>query len=99
EAVGRRLAALEHLGDLAGAEAEDIPQHEHGSLLRREMLKTNDECQGYRLLGLVAGLRSGSFVRDSIEEHVGIGLEPDRLAPACLAGGAGSHASRPASGW
>ncbi len=83
QAVDRRLADLEHLGDLRGAVAEHVAQHEHRALLRREMLKADDERQRDRLLGLVARLRSGSLVRDPLEEDVGVGLEPDRLAPAC----------------
>ena len=76
------LAGLEHLGDLGGAEAEHVAQHEHRALLRREMLEADDERQRDRLLGLVARLRSGSLVRDPLEQDVGVGLEPDRLAPA-----------------
>ena len=93
----------------AGAVAQHVAQHEHRALLRREMLKADDERQRDRLLGLVARLRSGSLVRDPVEQDVGVGLEPDRLAPAGRLGhlghragppgGAGSPAGRPASGW
>ena len=110
QAVDRRLAGLEHLGDLRGAEAEHVAQHEHRALLRREVLQADDERQRDRLLGLVARLRSGSLVRDALEQDVGVGLEPDRLARSGSArasrssaagppGGAGSPAGRPASGW
>jgi hypothetical protein len=43
EAVDRGLAGIEHLGDLPGAEAEHVAQHEHRALPRREMLKADDE--------------------------------------------------------
>ena len=82
QAVDRRLAGLEHLGDLGGAEAEHVAQHEHRALLRREVLEADDERQRDRLLGLVARLRSGRVVGDALEQHVGVGLEPDRLAAA-----------------
>ena len=66
----------------AGAVAQHVAQHEHRALLRREMLKADDERQRDRLLRLVARLRSGSLVRHALEQDVGVGLEPDRLAPA-----------------
>src|SRR5919204_33048 len=66
----------------AFAEAEDIAQHEHGALLRREALKADDERERYRLLGLVARLRSGGLVRDALEQDVRVRLKPDRLGPA-----------------
>jgi hypothetical protein len=50
EAVDRGLAGIEHLGDLPGAEAEHVAQHEHRALLRREMLTADDERQRDRLL-------------------------------------------------
>ena len=71
---------VEYLGDLLGAEAEHVAQHEHRALLRREVLKADDERQRDRLFGLVARLRSGSVVRDALDQDVGVGLEPDRLA-------------------
>jgi len=46
------------------------------------MLKARDERQRDRLLGLVARLRSGSLVRDALEQDVRKRLEPDRLAVA-----------------
>ena len=109
QAVDRRVARLEHLGDLRGAVAQHVAQHEHRALLRREMLEADDEGERDRLLGLVARLRSGGLVRDPLEQHVGVGLEPDRLAPACRLGqrrsaagppgGAGSRAAHRGSGW
>ena len=109
QAVDRRRAGLEHLGDLGGAVAEHVAQDEHRTLLRREVLQADDEGQCDRLPGLVARLRPGSRVGDPLEEHVGVGLEPDRLVPARRLGqrarrpprrgGAGSPAGHRASGW
>jgi hypothetical protein len=45
-------------------------------------MKRGDECERYRLAGLVAGLRTGGAVGDAFEQRVGIGLEPQRLAVA-----------------
>lgn len=42
QAVDRGLTGLEHLGDLPSAQAEHIAQHEHGALLRRDVLKAGD---------------------------------------------------------
>ena len=82
QAVDRWRGGIEHLGDLPGAEAEHVAQHEHRALLRREMLKADDERQRDRLFRLVARLRSGSLVGDALEQDVWVGLEPDRLAVA-----------------
>ena len=82
EAVDRRLSGLEHLGDLTGAVAEDVAQHQHRALLRRQMLEAGDEGQRDPLARLVARLRAGSLVGDSFEEEVGVRLEPERLVPA-----------------
>jgi len=67
-------------GRLAGAEPEHVAQDEHGALLRRQVLQTNDERQRDRLPGLVTGLRSRSCVGDALEQDIGVGLNPDRLA-------------------
>ena len=82
EAVDRGGGGIEHRGDLLGAEAEHVAQHEHRALLRREVLQADDERQRDRLFGLVARLRSGSLVGDAVEQDVWVGLEPDRLAVA-----------------
>ena len=82
EAVDRLLGGVQHRGGLAGAEPEHVAQHEHRALLRREMLQADDERQRDRLPGLVARLRSGSLVRDALEQDVREGLEPDRVPVA-----------------
>ena len=41
QAVDRRRAGLEHVGDLAAAVPEDVAEHEHRALLRREMLQAD----------------------------------------------------------
>ena len=46
------------------------------------MLQADGERQRDRLVGLVARLRSGGMVGDALEQDVGVGLEPDRLAVA-----------------
>ena len=66
----------------AARKPEHVAQHEHRPLLRRQVLEADDERQRDRLLGLVARLGAGSVVRDPLEQHVGVGLEPDRLAVA-----------------
>ena len=82
QAVDRGRARLEDLRDLLGAEAEHVAQHEHGTLLGREVLKARDERERDCLLGLVACVGAGGVGRNVIQQDVGVGLEPDRLAPA-----------------
>ncbi len=59
----------ELLGDLAGREAEDIAQDQHGALRGDEVLQRGDERQLDALAFLVAGLR-----------RQWVGLQPQRLA-------------------
>jgi hypothetical protein len=97
-ALDRGLAAVEHVRHLGGVEAEHVAQHQHGALARREVLECRDERQRYRLAGLVARLGRGRAVRHAFEQHVRVGLQPDRLGPA---GGLGwlehrIHLARPA---
>jgi hypothetical protein len=63
---GRRV---ELLGDLAGREAEDIAQDQHGALRGDEVLQCGDERQLDALAFLVACLR-----------RQWVGLQPERLA-------------------
>jgi hypothetical protein len=51
-------------------------------LTRREVLERGDESQPDRLTGLEARLGPGRAVLDPLEQHVGVGLEPDRLGAA-----------------
>jgi hypothetical protein len=82
-ALDRRLAGLEHVGDLGGAETEHVTEHERRALAGRQMLESDDERELDRLPGLVACLGPLGAVADVLEQHVGVGLEPDRLGPAC----------------
>jgi len=82
-ALDRGLARVEHVGDLGGAEAEHVTQHECCALAGRQALEGDDERKLDRLPGLVARRRPGGAVRDVLEQDVGVGLEPDRLGPAC----------------
>ena len=81
-ALHRDLARVEHLGDLGGAEAEHVAQHECRALAGRQPLQRDDERKLDRLPGLVARRRPGGAVGDVLEQDVGVGLEPDRLAPS-----------------
>jgi hypothetical protein len=64
------------------AVAEHVAEHEHRWLLRRQMLKANDERQLDRLLRFVASLWAGRLVGYVLKQDVGVGLQPDRLAVA-----------------
>ena len=61
------FGGLEHLGDLTGSVAEDVAQHQHGALLRRQMLEAGDEGERDPLARLVARLGARSLVRDAFE--------------------------------
>ncbi len=68
-AVDRRDRRLEQLGDLGGLPAEDVTQHEHRTLLRRQVLERGDEGDADRLarlghLGGVAVDRQHAVVGD-----------------------------------
>ena len=109
-ALGGGLAGVEQVGDLGGAEAEHVGEHQRRALARREVLERGDERQLDRLPGLVARRRAGGAVRDVVEQHVGVWLEPDRLgaargleashpSPGPPSGGAIGRAARSGSGW
>ena len=79
-AVDRFDGRVEHVGHLAGVEPEDVAQDEHGELARRQDLQRGHEGQrdGFGLL--VAGLRAERHVDRTLEEGVGIRLEPHDFA-------------------
>jgi hypothetical protein len=79
-AVDRGLGDAERLGHLGRAEAEHVAQHEHDPLARREPLEAGDEREPDRLARLVARIRLARAVDDALEQSVGVGLEPERLA-------------------
>jgi hypothetical protein len=51
-------------------------------LLGRHPLQAGDEGEADRLLGLIANIGAGGAVGQALEHRVGVGLQPDRLAPA-----------------
>ncbi len=61
-------------------ESEDVAQDEHGELARRQDLKGGHEGQGDGFGLLVAGFRAERRVDGTLEEGVGIWLEPDDFA-------------------
>jgi hypothetical protein len=81
QVVHRRFAGLQQLGGLGRPVAQDIAEHEHRALLRGQMLKADDERQLDRFPGLVARSRTRSVVSDSLEENIGVRLDPQRFAP------------------
>ncbi len=93
------LAGAEHLRHLGRAVAEHVAQHEHGALTGRHALEPGDEGQAHGLPGLVAGVGAVGAVGQALEQRVGVGLQPDRLAPARrlrLGRAAGGRHVRPA---
>ena len=71
---------VEHLGDVPGGEAEDVPQHEHGDLAWRQDLERRDEREGDRLTLLVAGFGAHGMTEGAVEEGIRIRLQPQHLA-------------------
>ena len=66
--------------DLGGAVAEHVAQHEHGALAGRHALQPGDEREADGLARLVAGVGPVGAVGQALEQRVGVGLQPDRLA-------------------
>ena len=93
---------VQHPGHLAGVEAEDVAQDEHGELARRKQLKRGHERQRDRLGLLVARLGTGRRVGRALEENVGKRLQPHDLAEPASARAARTPArptpSRPPAG-
>jgi len=77
-ALDRGFRGVEHAGCFSGRVAEHVAEHQDGTLARRQVLQGGDERQLDRLLGVVAGLRPGRGVGYPVEQHVGVGLDPDR---------------------
>jgi EmrB/QacA subfamily drug resistance transporter len=78
-AVDRVQAAPEDCGRLGRAEAQRVPQHQRRPLPRRQVLQRRDEGERDRLPGLVARLGAGRGVGQLVEQHVRVGLKPQRL--------------------
>ena len=90
----RVLSEPEQLGGLPRAESEHIAQQQHGALVRGEQLDGGDERQRDRLAGLVTGLGPGRLIREPLQQHVRIGLQPQHLASRVGSGvGTGSGAA------
>ena len=83
------LAGVEHLRHFGCAKAEHVAEHERGPLAGWQVLQRGHECETDCLSRLVAGLRSGSSVREPLEQDVGVGLEPGRFDRAGRLGGLG----------
>jgi len=81
-AFDRALAAPEHRGRLGRVKAERVTEHERGSLARRQVLQRRHEREPDRFSGLVACLGPRGRVCDSLEQCIGVGLEPRRLGHA-----------------
>jgi hypothetical protein len=78
--LDRVHAAVEHLGDLRGVEAEHVAKHERCSLSGWEVLERCDERQLDRFSGLIARVGSRRSVEDALQQNVWVGLDPGGLA-------------------
>ena len=104
------FAGVEHLGHFGRAEAEHVAEHERGPLAGRQVLQRGHECETDRLSRLVAGLRSGSSVRERLRAGRR-GRAPARSARSCGSaraarpsqappvGGVRGREARSGSGW
>ena len=75
-AVGRRNRCVEQFRGLDRAQSQDVPQNEHRSLPRRQMLQRGDERQPdalarHRHLRGVAARREHPTVRDRLDPRLG----------------------------
>ena len=86
-AVHRGLAAVQHVRHLQWTEPEHVPEHEHGPLPRRQVLDGGHESQRDCLLGLISRLGTRARIRQPVQQHIRIGLQPQRLTPAGRLGG------------
>src|SRR6266566_71942 len=81
-ALDRVDAAVEHVSDLRGVEAEHVAKHERCPLSWWEVLERGDERQLDCFPGLVAHVGSGRSVDDALQQNVWVGLKPGGLAIA-----------------
>jgi hypothetical protein len=79
-AAHRRRGGVENVGCLVGAEPEDVTENEDCALSRRQELQGGDEGQRDGRSCLVARFGAEPAVGNSVEEDVGVGLEPHQLA-------------------
>ncbi len=94
-ALDRGFGGLEHDGGFGGRVAEHVAEHQDGPLAGRQVLQGGDERQLDGLLGVVAGFRPGRGVGQAVEQHVGVGLDPDRVGHAGGLGRLGHHRHLP----
>jgi hypothetical protein len=78
-AVDCRHRALQQLGDLGGAPAQHLPQHQHGPLAGGELLQGHHEGQRHRLALLGDRRRVGAVVGQLVQQPVRVGLQPRHL--------------------
>jgi hypothetical protein len=78
-ALDRALAGVEHRGDLGGAEAEHIAEHQRRALAGRQVLEGDRERELERFAGLEARGRPAGAVGDVLDQRVGVRVKPDRL--------------------
>jgi hypothetical protein len=97
-AVDRLDGRVEHAGHLGGVESEDVAQDEHGELARRQDLKGGHEGQGDCFGLLIPGLGAERHVDRTLEEGVGIWLEPYRSPSRVGSGGSTSGMSHSGPG-
>ena len=79
-AVDRVEGRVQHVSYLVRVESEDFAHDQDSELARREELKGGHEGQGDGFGLLVTGLRPGWYADRTLEESVGIRLEPDDFA-------------------
>ena len=79
-AVDRFDGRAQHVGHLARLESEDVAQDKDRELARRQDLEGGHERQRDRFVLLVAGLRAERHVDGTLEEGVGVRLEPEDFA-------------------
>ena len=90
----RLLGGVQRARHLAGGEAEHVPEHQHGPGPRREQLQRGDERQRYRLAPLDPRLRTRVVVRQAVQQHVRVGLQPGHRVRAGRRRAAGGQAQR-----
>ena len=72
----------EQVARFGGAVPEHIAQQQHSPLVGGQQLNRSDEGQRYRLARLVPGFGSWALVRCSLEQDIGVRLQPEHLAQA-----------------
>jgi hypothetical protein len=76
------FGGVEDASGFGGPEAEDVAEDERAPLAWWEVLERGHECERDGFARFVACLGPGCVVVWAVEQDVGVGLEPDRLAAA-----------------